>query len=89
MFSNTWRTVCIALYAGCILLGLVTGGVPSDLNEILALLVIPALTLTFIYFFYKGAFARAKKFGRSRQKRVASTSSLPAATRRDDPAGDS
>lgn len=89
MFSNTWRTVCIVLYAACILLGLVTGGPPSGFDEILALLVIPALTLTFMYFFYKGAFARAKKFGRSWQKRAASTPSRPAATCRDNLTDDS
>lgn len=73
MFSNKWRTICIALYAGCILLGLSTGGLPSDFSEFLALFVIPALTLTFMYFFYKGVAVRAKRLGGSVMKRTKRT----------------
>jgi len=73
MFSNKWRTICIALYATYVLLGLFTGGIPSDFSELMAVFLVPALAIAFMYFFYKGLATRARRLGGGIKRRTGRT----------------
>jgi hypothetical protein len=66
MFSDKLRLFFVALYGVYVLMSLWLYGVPSDVSEAMALFVVPGLAATFLYFFYGGAFSRAKKSGSKR-----------------------
>ncbi|MDZ4052870.1 MAG: hypothetical protein U1C74_10650 [Phenylobacterium sp.] len=62
MFADKLKLFFAALYAAFALLALYTGGLPSSWSEFCAGFVVPGLAATFLYFFYKGAWSRAKRF---------------------------
>lgn len=62
--SKGLKLVLGSIYAVFALLALYTGGLPSTWSEFSGGFVIPGMACTFLYFFYKGAWSRAKTLTR-------------------------